>query len=148
MDFDFFFKNVLVRSHPMIQRYSSFTALSLAIALIANVVLLSSASASIIAEAFDAYDQGDYATAFMIFKELAEKGDAEGQNQLGYLYAQGYGVEQDYVRAHMWFNISAAMGNVLAATNRDSLWSRMTPEQVRQAEKLATSCVKKRFKGC
>jgi uncharacterized protein len=29
---------------------------------------------------------------------------------LAQMYVDGYGVEQDYVQAHMWFNLSAAQG--------------------------------------
>jgi uncharacterized protein len=39
------------------------------------------------------------------------KGDAHTQNNLGLMYAHGQGVPQDYVLAHMWFNLSATQGH-------------------------------------
>jgi TPR repeat protein len=33
------------------------------------------------------------------FRKAAEQGDAEGQNNLGALYAQGQGIQRDYIRA-------------------------------------------------
>jgi TPR repeat protein len=113
-----------------------------------GVMLVSSGFASSVTTALKAYDDGDYNAASTIFEGLASRGDAAAQNELGYLYAQGHGVKQDYIRAHMWFNISAALGHVWAADNRDSVQVRMTPAQIKQAERLATTCVRKKFKGC
>ena len=59
------------------------------------------------------------------------------QFNLGAMYANGQGVPQDYVRAHMWFNLSAAQGNQGAAKNRDIAARRMTPAQIAEAQKLA-----------
>jgi uncharacterized protein len=44
---------------------------------------------------------------------------------------------QDYVYAHMWFNLSAALGNQTAALNRDRVVRLMTPAQIAEAQKLA-----------
>ena len=38
------------------------------------------------------------------------QGNASAQFNLGLMYDQWRGVPQDYVRAHMWFNLSAAQG--------------------------------------
>jgi Sel1 repeat len=38
------------------------------------------------------------------YRLAAERGNAYAQNSLGMLYAEGHGVMQDYVLAHMWFN--------------------------------------------
>jgi hypothetical protein len=46
-------------------------------------------------------------------------------------------VPQDYVTAHMWFNLSAAQGHPDAVNSRDILAQRMTPAQVTEAQKLA-----------
>jgi hypothetical protein len=89
-----------------------------------------------------AYDRGDYATAFGEMKPLAEQGDADSQNNLGVLYYLGQGVPQDYVQAHMWFNLSAAglpPGKDLdsAAENRDIVAKLMTPAQIAEAQRRA-----------
>ena len=36
------------------------------------------------------------------------------------MYRKGQGVAQDYVTAHMWFNIAGENGNKGAITGRDS----------------------------
>ena len=41
------------------------------------------------------YHERDYATALRIFSDLAHKGDAASQTFLGYIYAEGRGVEKD-----------------------------------------------------
>ena len=89
-----------------------------------------------------AYDRGDYATAFHEMKPLAEQGDADSQNNLGVLYYLGQGVPQDYVQAHMWFNLSAAglpPGKDLAsaAANRDIVAKLRTPAQLAEAQRRA-----------
>jgi TPR repeat protein len=41
----------------------------------------------------------DFAEAVKWFRKAAEQGDAEAQNNLGAIYAQGQGVQRDYIRA-------------------------------------------------
>jgi len=53
------------------------------------------------------------------------------------MYANGQGVPQDDVRAHMWSNLSAAQGDQGAAKNRDIVAQHMTPAQTDEAQKLA-----------
>ena len=96
----------------------------------------------------DAYDRGDYATALREFKPLAEQGDAYAQYNLGVMYHEGKGVIQDYVRAHMWWNIAASQGDKDAIEYRDIVAKEMTPSQIKKAKKLARECVKKNYKGC
>jgi hypothetical protein len=70
--------------------------------------------------------------------QQAKQGDAKAQFTLGLMYDNGQGVPQDYVQAHMWFNLSAAQGDAYAAMVRDlNLRQRMTPQQIAQAEELA-----------
>ncbi len=42
---------------------------------------------------------------------------------------------QDFERAHMWFNIAAAMGHELAAGYRDKLAARMNKNSLALAQK-------------
>ena len=59
------------------------------------------------------------------------------------MYANGHGVPQDYVRAHMWFNIAAAAAGASdvavreAAKWRDLVATRMTPAQIAEGRRLA-----------
>ena len=60
----------------------------------------------------------------------------------------GQGVPMDDVRAHMWFNLAAVKGAANAVKNRDTATSRMTPQQMAEAQKLARECQARNFKGC
>ena len=63
--------------------------------------------------------------------------NAKGMLALGRLYRQGLGAPQDYVKAHLWFNLAASRGEKEALTERDALAEKMSPEQVAEAQKLA-----------
>jgi TPR repeat protein len=41
-------------------------------------------------------------------RQRAEQGDAIAQTNLGVRYANGRGVQQDYVEAHKWYNLAAS----------------------------------------
>ena len=96
---------------------------------------------------FDAYNSGDYATALKEWTTLTIQGDAIAQHNLAVMYDNGQGVLQDYVKAHMWYNIGASNGNDLSGTNRDKIAKQMTPSQIEEAQKLARECVAKNYKG-
>jgi TPR repeat protein len=53
------------------------------------------------------------------------------------MYDKGSGVTQDYLQAHMWFNLAAARGEKTAREFRDSLAEKMTPEQIAEAQRTA-----------
>ena len=48
----------------------------------------------------------------------------------------------------MWSNIAAASGHKDASTKRDMIAKKMTPAQIAKAEKLASECIRKEYKGC
>jgi uncharacterized protein len=100
------------------------------------------------AKGYAAFKGGDYATALKEWTPLAEQGDAFAQHNLGVMYGNGQGVPQDYVRAHMWSNLSASQGSEGAAKVRDIVAERMTPFQIEQAQKLSQECAAKNYKGC
>lgn len=81
--------------------------------------------------------QQDNNEAVRWFRLAAEQGETLAQNNLGVMYAEGRGVLQDNVMAHMWFNLSASQGNPRATKNRDTVASRMTTEQIAEAQMLA-----------
>ena len=95
-----------------------------------------------------AYKSGDYKTAFKEFVPLAEQGNVDAQFNLALSYANGQGVPQDYIRAHMWWNLAASSGNKNAVAGRDAISKQMTPDQIAEAQKLARECVRKKYKGC
>ena len=57
-----------------------------------------------------AYNRGDYVTAFHEMKPLAEKGIAEAQLNLGFMYTNGHGVPSDYTAAVKWYRLAAEQG--------------------------------------
>ncbi len=65
-------------------------------------------------EGTQAYATGDYATALTEFKALADKGDAEGQYFLGFMYHNGFGVKADKAQAFKLFQQAAQQGDVRA----------------------------------
>jgi len=85
----------------------------------------------------DAYNQGDYATAVKEWRPLAEQGYADAQYNLGFMYDNGQGVPQDYVQAHMWYNLAAAQNQERATKLRAALANDMTPVQIADAQELA-----------
>ena len=50
-------------------------------------------------DGLDAYDRGDYSTAFKEWLPLAKAGNGEAQLRLGAMYAKGQGVPQDFAQA-------------------------------------------------
>ena len=74
-------------------------------------------------------------------REKAEQGDASAQSNLGLMYTNGQGMPQDYIQAHMWYNLAAASGGdedkERHAKNRDSIAEKMTLGQVLEAQRRA-----------
>jgi uncharacterized protein len=140
-----------------------------------------------IEDAGAAHDRGEYATALRLLRPLADRGVAEAQRELGFMYyngegvpqnyaeavkwyhlaadqglagaqhdlgvmyLKGQGVPQDYVLAHMWFNLAASRSSAskkeerdIAVTDRDLVASKMTPDQIAEAQKLARDWKAKR----
>ena len=81
------------------------------------VMLTATASAADLQKGIDAYNAGDYATAFAEFNSLAEAGDAEAQFILGGMYTEGRGVPQDYEEAVKWTRLAAEAGHRSAQIN-------------------------------
>jgi hypothetical protein len=69
--------------------------------------------------------------------QAADQGDAKAQYSLGRMYRDGECIPQDYVLAHMWFNLAAAQGKPEARRLRDLLAEQMTPSQIAEAQRLA-----------
>lgn len=52
----------------------------------------------------------DYAQAFTYFKQVADKGLASAQHNVGYFYDKGLGVKQNSVEAVKWYKLAAEQG--------------------------------------
>jgi hypothetical protein len=79
------------------------------------------------------------------YRRAAAQNNAQAQYNLGLWYAtKGEAGSQDYVSAHMWFNLAAARFPVsdtrnrgLAVKNRDVVAGKMSREDLAEAQKLA-----------
>ncbi len=98
------------------------------------------------------YEEGhdvpqDAAEALRWYRQAAEQGQAMAQFNLGFMYRDGKGVPQSDVQAYQWFT-SVAAGLADSERDRDlrdsamrlrsEVASNMTPDQVVEAERLAS----------
>ena len=61
-----------------------------------------------LADGIEAHKKGNYAQALELLLPLATQGNAEAQLLLGWLYANGEGVTQDYQQTLKWYRLAAA----------------------------------------
>ena len=73
--------------------------------------------------------------------QAAEQGYALAQAGLGVMYDEGWGVQQDYVHAHMWLSLAVEHGYETAKEGRDEVAAKMTPAQIAEAQRLAREWV-------
>jgi TPR repeat protein len=87
----------------------------------------------------------NYQEAFRWFTCAAEQGQVQAQTKVGLMLAAGgdlddprpeHNVPQDYVSAYMWLDLAAASGEPTAKLERDRLASKMTVEQLAEAQQL------------
>ena len=71
------------------------------------------------------------------YRRVADHGVVAAQIVVGTMYADGNGVPQDYVRAHMWFNPATARGNEHARELRDSISASMTRSRIAETQRAA-----------
>jgi TPR repeat protein len=90
----------------------------------------------------------DYKEAVRWYRLAAQQGDRDAQNNLGVMYVEGHGVLQDNIKAHTWFNIAASNESKNSATNRDAVASKMSPQQIEQAQRMARECMASNFTKC
>ena len=81
-----------------------------AVAFCVIAVCAGTAGAGLLDDARSAHQRGDYATELRLLRPLAEQGNAEAQDALGYMYSAGHGVPQDYVKAVKWYRRAAEQG--------------------------------------
>ena len=85
--------------------------------------LVATANAAPFDDAVAAYDRGDYAQALKMFRQLATKGNAVAQFNLGLMYANGRGVSQDDEEAVRWYRLAAAQGYARAQYNLGTMYA-------------------------
>ena len=84
-----------------------------------------------------ALEAGQFSEALEYWTVAAETGDRRSMLELGRLYLRGLGVPQNFILAHMWFNLAAARGEFEALSEREEVAEKMTSQQLAEAQKKA-----------
>jgi TPR repeat protein len=72
---------------------------------------------TILGGGYQSYLKGDFSAAYNEWLPLAELGDVEAQYNLGVMYDEGAGMEQDLAAAADWYRKAAEQGFMDAQTN-------------------------------
>jgi TPR repeat protein len=72
----------------------------------------------------------DYSEVAKWYRQAADQGDADSQNNLGLMYDSGQGVPQDFTEAVKWYREAADQGYASAQSNlgRMYTWGRGVPQ--------------------
>lgn len=70
------------------------------------------------------------------YRIAADKGNTEAQMALGRYYAMDFLDTYDPVLAYKWFSLAARLGDYGASEKREFIATRMTPEQISEADSL------------
>jgi TPR repeat protein len=95
-----------------------------AIILLASALISGASFAASMQKGWEAYENGDYATALKEWRPLAERGNANMQYNLGLMYVQGRGVLQDLKQAVYWWRLAAEQGYDKAQVNLGVMYNR------------------------
>ena len=88
-----------------------------------------------------AYRVGDYATALMYLRPLAEQNHKKAQGTLGWMYEAGKGVRRDYIMAFVWYDLAVTNGHKKAHRNRNSVESKLDEDELKKAQALSQKCL-------
>lgn len=89
----------------------------------------------------------DFERAAHWFREAADRGHVQAQHNLGMLYHEGKGVPKDQGLAYYWVRVAALQGDAAATEALDRLRIGLSPEQITEAEKLASAWKQKPLKA-
>ncbi len=84
------------------------------IAVLLLAALAGTAVAGPYEDAISAYERGDHNEAARLYRRAAEQGHAGAQYMLGFMYANGEGVPQNYAEAEEWYWKAAEQGDANA----------------------------------
>ena len=114
-------------------------------------ILLGSAGVSAkknIVKGYAAFKSGEHATALREIRPLAEQANVDAQPKIGCMHTMGRDVRRNTVYAHIGLNIVPSFGKTENASKiRDVVSKRMTPANNFTAQKLASECICKKYKG-
>ena len=80
-------------------------------------------SAQEIDKGYEAYNDGDYATALNEWKPIAEQGYAFAQYNLGIMHEYGNGVAKNYAEAVKWYRLAAEQGYAIGQYSLGLMYS-------------------------
>ena len=83
-----------------------------------------------------AYAAKNESLAFASWRNVAQRGNAEGQLRLGLLYARGEGTGQDMIEAYRWLKLAADQGHARAKVELSSVAAQLAPAERAIAESL------------
>ena len=101
------------------KKYSKFT-----VSLFLLLQLQSPAFAGKLAQAYDSYISGDFATTLKLIMPLAEGGDMESEFTLGYFYENGHVTEKNVVEAAKWYRKAADQGDAISQISLGRLYEK------------------------
>lgn len=89
------------------------------------------------------HDQGngvpqDYVNAVSWYRKAADQAYAPAQLELGNNYADGDGVPQNFAEAYVWYSLAVSAGLEQARESRDASASKLSKEDITQAQKRST----------
>jgi TPR repeat protein len=83
-----------------------------------------------------AYAAKNESLAFASWRNVAQRGNAEGQLRLGLLYARGEGIGQDMIEAYRWLKLASDQGHPKAKAELSSVAAQLAPAERAIAESL------------
>ena len=112
--------------------------LKVAVLLLCSSLSAQSTMAANLADAYNAYINGDFETALRLITPLAEKGDVEAQFVLGYMYETGHVAPKNSTEAAKWYRKAADNGDATAQISLGKLYELGdgVPQDYTEAERL------------
>ena len=92
-------------------------------------------AASDLEDAVAAMHTGDFAEAYCIMRPLAERGDADAQYNIGWMYMNGYGLRVNDNLALKWWNKASSQGHTDASFSIGMLYSLGDGEVAKDSKK-------------
>ena len=96
--------------------------LKVAVLLLCSSLSAQATMAANLADAYNAYINGDFETALRLITPLAEKGDVEAQFVLGYMYETGHVAPKNSTEAAKWYRKAADNSDATAQISLGKLY--------------------------
>ena len=87
------------------------------------LALVCGSAAADMAAGIAAYSRGDYLTALTEFRIAGKQDNPQALNLIGIMYAEGQGVERNYMLAADWFSKAQVLGSLEAMANLGRMYA-------------------------